>query len=408
MPLNKPEPEYEGKPLSRWVAETKDEDERVRIAAARALGKIGLAAVPALTQLLTDKDEGVQMVAATLLGKIGPDAMTAVPALTQLLKDNNKWVRMNAALALGEIGHEAKTATPALMELLQENNGTVRQAAAWALGKIGPEAKSAVPALMQLLTDKDERVRVAASQALDEIDKDKKERLREVPLEDIKQGPIRQQEGLTPLLEQLAKAIFAEVGYLLCPTFEEWELGFLRDVHPWREILIWENIARTFDLVVAKRPQAAYSKLIAGTIVSISTGHVPENNVQYELRKLYLEACENEWSAPSGEPFTFPKNQALVLQYEDIVDEWDGAIHPNIRGNVDPRRVLTDADVIMGKASSSGKQFCIYGRDHLEDGGIPEGLKTLFIRLDTENEKTRELEEICYVVQQIKGRHDYQ
>ena len=406
MPLDKPEPEYKGKNLSHWVAETKHKDAVVRLAAARGLAKIGPAAVTALTQLLTDKDEGVRMVAATFMGKIGPDAIKAVPALTQLLKDNDKWVRMNAALALGEIGHEAKTATPSLMELLQENNGTVRQAAAWALGKIGPEAKTAVLALMQLLTDKDERVRVAASQALDEINKDKKEWLREVPLEDIKQGPIRQQEGITPLLEQLAKAIFAKVGYLLYPTFEEWELGFLKGVHPWREILIWENIARTFDLVVAKRPQAAYNKLLVGNIVSISTGHVPENNVQYELRKLYLEACENEWSAPSGEPFEFPPSQALVLQYEDIVDEWDGSIHPNLRGQVDPRRVLTDADIIMGKVSSSGKQFCIYGSDHLEDGRIPEGFKTLIIHLDTENEKTRELEKICYVVRQIKGWHD--
>jgi len=390
------------------VAETKDKDDRVRLAAAKALGKIGPAAIPALTELLTDKDEGVRMVAATLMGKIGPDAMKAVPALTQLLKDNNKWVQMNAALALGEIGHEAKTAIPALMELLQEKNETVRQAATWALRKIGPEAKPAVPAPTELLQDKDERVRVAASQALDEIDKDKKERLREVPLEDINEGPIRQEEGLTPLLEQLAKAIFAKVGYLLSPTFEEWELGFLRDVHPWREILIWENIARTFDLFVAKHPQAAYSKPIVGTIVSISTGHVPENSIQDELRKLYSEASKKQWGSLLGEPFEFPENQALVLKYEDVVDEWDGALHPNIRGNVDPRRVLTDADLIMGKASNSEEQFCICGSDHLEDGRIPEGFKTLIIHLDTENEKARELEKICYVVQQIKGRHDYQ
>jgi len=314
---------------------------------------------------------------------------------------------MNAALALGEIGQEAKTATPALMELLQDKDGTVRHAATWALRKIGPEAKPAIPTITELPKDKDEQVRVAASQALDEIDKDKKERLREVPLEDIKQGPIRQQEGLTPLLEQLAKTIFAKVGYLLYPTFEEWELGFLKDVHPWREILIWENIARTFDLFVAERPQAAHSKPIVGTIVSISTGHVPKNNVQYELHELYVEACQTQWSAPPGEPFEFPENQALVLQYEDIVDEWDGAIHPNIRGNVDPRRILTDADIILGMDSQTERKFCLYGRHHLEDGGIPLGFKTLVIRLDTENEKTRELEEICYVVQQIKGRHDY-
>jgi hypothetical protein len=71
--------------------------------------------------------------------------------------------------------------------------------------------------------------------------------LQEVPLEDLKQGPICHEKGLTPLLEEIARAIFSKVGHLVYPTFEQWELGFMRDLHPWREILVWENIARTFD-----------------------------------------------------------------------------------------------------------------------------------------------------------------
>lgn len=236
--------------------------------------------------------------------------------------------------------------------------------------------------------------------------KKRRSEMQEVPLEDIKQGPIRQQERLTPLLEQLAKAIFTKVGYLLYPAFEQWELGFLRDVHPWREILVWENIARTFDRFVAKHPKAAHSKLIVGTIVSVSTGHVPENSIQEELRTLYTEACKKQWVSLLGEPFEFPENQAVVLPYEDIVDEWDGSIHPNLRGQVDSRQMLADADIILGMDSQTERKFCLYGRDHLEDGGIPQGLKTLVIRLDPENGKTRELDKTCAIVQAIKGRHD--
>ncbi len=126
------------------------------------------------------------------------------------------------------------------------------------------------------------------------MSKKKKKRLgeiRKVPLEDITQGPIRHKKGLTPLLEELARAIFAKVGHFVYPTFEQWDLGFMRDMHPWREILIWENIARAFDLYVAEHPEAANSEQIVGTIVSISTGYVSENETETEkeLRKLYRE-----------------------------------------------------------------------------------------------------------------------
>jgi hypothetical protein len=232
---------------------------------------------------------------------------------------------------------------------------------------------------------------------------------REVPLEDIKQGPIRQKKGLTPVLEELARVLFAKVGHFVYPTFEQWELGFMRDMHPWREILIWENIARTFDLYVAEHPEAANSEQIVGTIVSISTGQIFENETatDKELRKLFAEAAKRQWAAPPGEPVEFPENQAIVLQYEDIVDQWDGAICPNLRRAVDPRRILAAADIILGMASKSEEYFCIYGRDHLEDGGIPEGFKTLVVRLDTENQKAQELEKMCFIVERVKGRHDY-
>ena len=187
----------------------------------------------------------------------------------------------------------------------------------------------------------------------------------------------------------------------------------MRDMHPWREILIWETIARTFDIYVTEHPEAVNSGQVVSTIVSISMGQVSENEteIEKELRKLYAEAGKKQWAAPPGEPFEFPRDQAIVLQYEDIVDQWDGVIHPNLRRHDDPRRILTDADIILGMASESEEKsqeyFCIYGRDRLEAGSVPAGLRTLIVRLDPENEKTRELEKICFVVQMIKGRHDY-
>ena len=232
----------------------------------------------------------------------------------------------------------------------------------------------------------------------------------EVPIEDLKQGPIRHEKGLSPLLEEIARFIFSKVGHLVYPTFEQWELGFMRDMHPEREILVWENIARIYDLYVAQHPDAVNDEQIVSTIAAISTGHVSENETETEkeLRRLYREATKKQWIPILGGPFKFPSKQALLLQYRNIIDEWDGGIFPNLRGKDDCRRILADADIILGKASLSDEIFCIFGRDRLEGESVPKGLKTLVVRLDPDNLKTHELEKICFVVEKIKGRHECQ
>lgn len=75
--------------------------------------------------------------------------------------------------------------------------------------------------------------------------KKKKRELREIPVNEIKPGPLRHKKGLSPLLEQISRTLYEKVGHFVYPSFEQWELGFMRNMHPWREILIWETIART-------------------------------------------------------------------------------------------------------------------------------------------------------------------
>jgi hypothetical protein len=240
--------------------------------------------------------------------------------------------------------------------------------------------------------------------------KKRRKELRKVSHTDIKQGPIRHQKGLTPLLEEFARVLFTKVGHFIHPTFEQWELGFMRDMHPWREILIWENIARTYDLYLAEHPETTNNEGVVSTIILISAGQVSENEAENEkeLRKLYTEAFKKRWLPLIGEPFDFTLDHAVELDYESIVDEWGCGIFPNIRWKIDPRQLLANADIILGRSSTSEKVFCIYGIDRLEDGNIPDGMKALVIRLDPENEKTRELDKICFVVECVKGRHDCQ
>ncbi len=237
--------------------------------------------------------------------------------------------------------------------------------------------------------------------------KKKKREIHEIPLDKIKPGPLRHKKGLSPLLERIARTIYTKAGDFVHLTFEQWEIGFKRDMHPWNEILIWEAIAPTSDLYLAKHPDANLEQVV-GRSVTISLGHVSENEtaMDKELRELYIEASKKRWTALTEEPFDFPSDNAIVLQYEDVVDEWDGSIQPNLRRQLDPRQILGQADIILGQDAKSEEFFCLFGKDRLEDGGIPAGLKTLVVSLDPKNEKTQELGNICAVVKAIKGHHD--
>ncbi|MDW8071139.1 MAG: HEAT repeat domain-containing protein, partial [Anaerolineae bacterium] len=93
----------------------RDENWRVRWAAAKALGKLGDAqAVPALLAALQDEDWRVRVAAAEALGKLG-DAQ-AVPALIAALRDEDADMRRAAVEALGKLGDAQ--AVPALLAAL--------------------------------------------------------------------------------------------------------------------------------------------------------------------------------------------------------------------------------------------------------------------------------------------------
>ena len=96
----------------------KDENERVRKTAAKALRTIGVErAVEPLIQALKDKDAFVRQYAAEALRIIGDER--AVEPLIQVLKDENGQVREKAVEALGRIGDE-KAVEPLLQAILDE------------------------------------------------------------------------------------------------------------------------------------------------------------------------------------------------------------------------------------------------------------------------------------------------
>jgi hypothetical protein len=135
-------------------------------------------------------------------------------------------------------------------------------------------------------------------------------------------------------------------------------------------------------------------------------GQVAEDEpaMRKELRELFSAAFDQRWTALTEEPFDFPDDSAVVLQYEDVVDEWNGGIHPNLRRQFDPRQILAQADIILGQDVKTDEFSCYFGDDRLEDGQVPAGLKSVVVVLDPQNEKTQGAAKLLAVVEAVKGR----
>lgn len=153
-----------------------DRSGRVREAAATALARLDAEAVPAVAALaaaLGDTYPGVRTAAASALRRLGKDARDALPELQKTLRDPNseELARLQAALALGRIG--GAEAVPALNDCLADPAAPaeIRKAAADALGMIGADAASASRTLGAALTEPSAgtELRRAAAAALDQL-----------------------------------------------------------------------------------------------------------------------------------------------------------------------------------------------------------------------------------------------
>lgn len=115
-----------------------DNRARVRMASTRALGQIGVRAVPALLYARSTRDAEVRKAATQGIHQL---ADQQVSALSLALKNPLAQVRQQAAIMLGELGAKAGEAASALSHRLKDEENDVRVAAIVALRKIGePQA----------------------------------------------------------------------------------------------------------------------------------------------------------------------------------------------------------------------------------------------------------------------------
>jgi HEAT repeat protein len=193
--LNSRSPVYQGKTVRTWLWQLSATDPKACREAEAAFRALGTNAVPELAKLLRADDPLwrqwsrryafrlplplrevvlpwvsppqaylVRPAAARALGKLGPGAAPAIPDLARALRDRRNEPPWEVAGALGRIGQQA---VPELTGALRDEDELVRRAAAGALGGIGADAAPAVPTLIQMLTQgsPDEQQAVAQSLA---------------------------------------------------------------------------------------------------------------------------------------------------------------------------------------------------------------------------------------------------
>ncbi|BCG62930.1 MAG: hypothetical protein methR_P0609 [Methyloprofundus sp.] len=174
--LDKINPQLKKQAIPLLITHLADKDYKVRIAASRGLGKIGIEAVPELIKNLTHSDANVRIAATNTLGYIGYKANIAVTPLIKLLTDSNSEVRKATASALGKIdpywqnSAVANHAVPALTGRLSDGDPNIRVAAARAISQIGLNAGPITPELVLLLVDSNSEVRELTFSTLEKID----------------------------------------------------------------------------------------------------------------------------------------------------------------------------------------------------------------------------------------------
>jgi HEAT repeat protein len=123
------------------VAVAKTGPAGARNAATKALGKMGVPAVPELLALLRCEHADTRRAAAEALTPFKAGDRAVVEALADGLQDQDEFVRLRCAEALQEIGWAAKPAVPQLRAVLLDINYNVRWVAFNTLLDIGADPR---------------------------------------------------------------------------------------------------------------------------------------------------------------------------------------------------------------------------------------------------------------------------
>ena len=108
-----------------------------------------------------------------------------------------------------------------------------------------------------------------------------------VKLDELKPNRIIH-ESLSEDAVKRLRMIYNHVGYLLSPTFEQFEIDFLRDVNPEREVNLWLGMSVCFvQYFKGKTPTEEDRKEVLGLLVQMSMGVSPDDPRAKELQLVW-------------------------------------------------------------------------------------------------------------------------
>jgi hypothetical protein len=110
----------------------------------------------------------------------------------------------------------------------------------------------------------------------------------------LRPGPIRNESLPPELLEQI-EAVFDVIGPYLGMTLEQFEIGFMRDMHPQGEVALWCGITAAWLAYHEKylndeALRDEEERKLLGALIAISTGveDVAKLNVSAEVGRRLL------------------------------------------------------------------------------------------------------------------------
>jgi len=119
----------------------------------------------------------------------------------------------------------------------------------------------------------------------------------------LRPGPIRHESLPPELLEQI-NANYEVIGPYLGMTLEQFEIDFMRDMHPEREVALWCRIAKAWlayheDFLGNETLPNEEERKLLGALVAISTGveDVSKLNVPVEVGRRLVQCYDDPGQA---------------------------------------------------------------------------------------------------------------
>jgi hypothetical protein len=129
-----------------------------------------------------------------------------------------------------------------------------------------------------------------------------------VDLSQLRPGPICH-DSLPPALLQQIKAVFDVIGPYIGISLEEFEIGFMRDMHPESEVSLWCRIAKAWlayheDFLENETQPDEEERKLLGALIAISTRmeDMSKLNVPPEVGRRLVQCYEDPATPAPADP----------------------------------------------------------------------------------------------------------